>query len=323
MRSAVLGIVFVSSLGILGAGCGGSSASECTVVAAGGTQAQYVVDHLLLPTSNKDYARDLNGDKRADNQLGAIIGVILSYFPDLQATVDETVAEGSLIVLLDQMSSDATFQSDECAGASVYLGQKATVKPNFDGNDTLAVDTTIPSGAFKGAITSGTFRSNDPITSKVPVTYSLKLAIIPGAPPLDLSLTGAYVQFTRSGDKVTAGQLNGAIPGDTVKTSIIPAVATLLNDQVQQKPTDSSSETILQLFDAMTTPCTNPDGTTSVGGDKKIGTCEVAENSIIKNVLAPDVQLFDATGAYKPSAENKTRDSLSLGLGFSAVKAKF
>ena len=33
--------------------------------------------------------------------------------------------------------------------------------------------------------------------------------------------------------------------------------------------------------------------------------------------------MFDATGAYKPNKDNTTKDSLSLGLAFTAVGATF
>ena len=33
--------------------------------------------------------------------------------------------------------------------------------------------------------------------------------------------------------------------------------------------------------------------------------------------------MFDATGNFKPNKDNTTKDSLSLGLGFGAVGAKF
>jgi hypothetical protein len=47
----------------------------------------------------------------------------------------------------------------------------------------------------------------------------------------------------------------------------------------------------------------------------------VAGNMLITNVLSPDVQIFDSSGNYKPNKMNTTKDSISLGLGFSAVGA--
>jgi hypothetical protein len=59
-------------------------------------------------------------------------------------------------------------------------------------------------------------------------------------------------------------------------------------------------------------------------GDGKIDLCEVSTNSIIVNALDPDVQMFSDDGlTYHPSSDNTHRDSLSLGVAFTAVKAKF
>ena len=61
----------------------------------------------------------------------------------------------------------------------------------------------------------------------------------------------------------------------------------------------------------------------AVKGDRKIDVCEVATAGLIQNVLAPDIQMFDANGNYHPNPDNTHKDSLSLGLGFSAVTATF
>ena len=63
-----------------------------------------------------------------------------------------------------------------------------------------------------------------------------------------------------------------------------------------------------------------PDGSL---GDLIIDVCEVSENSIIQNVLAPDLQSYDANGNYAPQRLAMKKDSLSIGLGFTAVRAKF
>jgi hypothetical protein len=333
MRSSLLkiasGVLVAFTGALLTAGCGGSSVSEC-VNATGTNKAQYAINALQLPTNNKEHAKDLNGDNRPDNQLGAIIGVLLSYFPDLSGTVNKTIADGTLVMLADALSTDATFQSDPCSASNIYLGQKK-MNPDFTGSGTFAVDTSVPPGAFKGSITAGTFRSNNPVTATVPATYSLSLTLIPGAPPLSLQLTGAYAQYTRDASgALMAGQINGAIRNDTVQTQIIPAVAVLLSGQIAMDPTGSGSMTILSIFDTggaadpacAAGTCKNADGTCAVKGDNKIDVCEVATNPVIVNVLAPDVQLFNGT-TYAPSKDNKVKDSLSLGLGFTAVKASF
>jgi hypothetical protein len=40
-------------------------------------------------------------------------------------------------------------------------------------------------------------------------------------------------------------------------------------------------------------------------------------------VLAPDVQIYDANGNYAPNPLNTVKDSLSVGIGFTAVAANY
>ena len=78
--------------------------------------------------------------------------------------------------------------------------------------------------------------------------------------------------------------------------------------------------------------CKNPttgDGTRkgmcASATDNIVDVCEVSTNTLVQSLLAPDVQLFDSTGAYKPNKDKTTavKDSLSVGLGFTAVGATF
>ena len=46
-------------------------------------------------------------------------------------------------------------------------------------------------------------------------------------------------------------------------------------------------------------------------------------NSTIQAVFAPDVQIYDANGNYAPNKTNAMKDSLSIGFGFTAVRASF
>ena len=88
------------------------------------------------------------------------------------------------------------------------------------------------------------------------------------------------------------------------------------NGRCLQCGSSSSTMQILTIFDVG--GCGNAQAM-----DCRIDPCEVAENSIIKKVLAPDVQIFDANGNYAPNKQNTTPDSMSVGLGFTAVQASF
>ena len=74
----------------------------------------------------------------------------------------------------------------------------------------------------------------------------------------------------------------------------------------------STGETLVDLFDEEPEP----------SGDCTITLDELKNNDLISSLLAPDVDLFDADGNFNPR-QDMVKDSLSLGVGFSAVGAVF
>jgi hypothetical protein len=144
-------------------------------------------------------------------------------------------------------------------------------------------------------------------------------------------------QFENSGSSLVSGQLNGAIRETDLTNVVIPAIATQFNLTAHTTPCAGVCLTLLQIFDTggapdptcgvtdagAATSCRNPDNTCAKGRDGIISICEVATNGLMKNVLAPDVALFDANGNWHPDPTNTKRDSLSVGFGFTAVRASF
>jgi hypothetical protein len=290
-----------------------------------GMEAKYVANTLTVPQQRSDYAMDLNGDGRVDNQLGNIIGALTGAGLNTQDGVDKAIAAGEVILLVDQTGADLT--NDPCSAAKVSVGKQQTMPvPKFDGSDSFTIDTSVGGGSLFGKITSSAFNSNNPATATTNYQISIQLPLVSGAAAVQLNISGAHIQFTKSGDGLMKGQINGAIKNSDVQGNIIPNVASLLSMRLTTDPNSSTTMQIKQLFDVGDGnggSCTNTDGSMSAPNDNKIGTCEVAGNSIIKNVLAPDVQMFDSSGNYKPNKDNTMKDSLSLGLSFTAVKATF
>ena len=314
----------------------GGTANTPDVTSATGAITQYVVNKLLVPMQRKDYSIDLNGDGHPDNQLGNIIGTLASNMLDTQGGIDKSINDGSVILLMSFQTASQT-QSDN-AGLTMYLGAKAP-NPDFGGMGMFTVDASQKATTLFGRINGGKFLSNNPVTTTHPVTVQIKLPLIAGADALTLNVNGAHIQFN-TGSGLMNGQIHGSIKKADIDNGIIPAVAMLLTKKVAADckggggsdggapapdggagVCSSSAKQILSIFD--TGNCTNPDGTKAVAGDGKIDICEVSTNSIIMNVLAPDVQIYDASGNYAPNKANTTKDSLSLGLGFTAVGAKF
>jgi hypothetical protein len=334
MKRTIFSLVSLIPL-TFGACGGGTDSGDCT--ASGGTnKAQYVTASVQVPQQRSDYAIDLNGDGRVDNQLGNIIGALTGQGLNVQMGVDQAVTDGTLIVLLSETSTDAAYQSDSCASAQVQVGQSMAM-PDYSGAGHFTVDSGQQGGTFSGPIKVGKFSSAPPATTTKPTEVDIKLPLVAGADPVTLKVNGAHLQFTRGADgKIMDGQLNGAIKNSDVQTQIIPNVAALLTKKIKDDSTppntlSSGDMQILSIFDnggkadasCSAGTCKNPDGSCAVKGDNIISVCEVSTAGLIQNVLAPDVQMYDASGAYAPSKDNTMKDSLSLGLHFTAVGATF
>jgi hypothetical protein len=334
-------ISLLSILPLTFAACGGSSgttppptgSADCTPT-NGSNTALYVTNTVTVPQTKADFAIDLNGDNHADNQLGSIVSILKTESLSVQDGVTMAVAAGTLVILGTESSTDATFQTDSCATTKIQLGNSTATPPKYDGTDTFTVSTSAAPGTFNGPITGGKFKSNDPRTTKAPVSLTILLPLIAGATPVELDVEGAQLTYTRdAAGAVTGGELHGFLTQTSVQNKVVPNVAALLTSKVGEANPTSTDMQIGSIFDTGGTPpatggtcgatCANPDGSCAVAGDKKIDICEVSTNNLIQQVLAPDIQMFDAQGNYSPTPANTKKDSLSLGLGFTFAKATF
>src|SRR4051812_2571957 len=94
MKRAWFSLVPVAAL--LVTGCDDPGAAECVNVTSG-VSFKFVADTLSVPQSRMDYALDLNGDQKADNQLGNIIGALTQQGLDTQKGVNDAVTGGNVI----------------------------------------------------------------------------------------------------------------------------------------------------------------------------------------------------------------------------------
>ena len=314
-----------------GGGDGGGTGNNTCTPGAGGQTAKYVVNAVKVPMDKTSYAIDVNGDSRTDNQLGNIIGALSQQGLDVEKGVKDAIDAGSLIILGTETSSDAGFTADTCAGFRLQLGSllTGTTVPDYSGNGTF-MGGGDESDVFAGPITGSKFSSGSPVTAKTPVNVTIALPLIPMATPVVLKITAAQLTVTRAANgTITGGELHGVIKDVDVKGKIIPNVAELLTSKINDG--SSTGADISRLFDTggSKEPPDCPDsckvsaGVCAMKADKKIDVCEVATSGLIQNVLAPDVQMFDAAGNYAPNKANTTKDSLSLGLSFDMVGAKF
>src|SRR5688572_15161192 len=88
-----------------------------------GEHYQTVSKKAYVPTNNsqaREFGLDLNADGTVDNQLGMVLGTLSTMGFDIQGTIDEAVAEGSIILLVDFQTKD--FTNTTAAGLKVLLG---------------------------------------------------------------------------------------------------------------------------------------------------------------------------------------------------------
>lgn len=330
-------LAILASLSMVAA-CGdadpGTGSDE--VKEAVGNDHKFVASALIVPSQTGEFAMDLNGDNKADNALGRIIGALIAQGFKVQEGIDEAVNKGSALILMNVKSTDDTLKSADKVGVAVNLAQSKDM-PDFTGKGSFSVDTSQATAQFYGKITSGKFSSNSPVTTKAPVSVTINLPLIPGSPPVKLALNGAHLLFKSSGcaanpttgkTPTQCGELHGSIKKDDLDKTVIPAIATLLTKQITDNPGSDSAKQVKQLFDVgdgKGAACTDPDGKKGEPNDNLISICEVSGNPLIANILVPDIQVFDAAGAYAPNPATKPPkpDSLSLGIGFEAVGATY
>lgn len=292
--------------------CGGDDSSQPTPE---GMHYHYVANKVYVPTSSsesRDFGLDLNGDGTVDNQLGATLAALKSQANfDIQATIDQSVAEGSIILLADFQTKD--FMSAAAAGIQVFLGSNPNPAPcngsadttcghHLDGTGTFDVDPNGPqNAALAGKIVGGKFTGG-------PGNLSLQIAI-GGTDPIQLDLIGARAEATGITDSAIGSvKFAGAITKDDIDNKIIPAIAPQLETTIMRDCTDlatppdcgcgsgTTGATIISFFDS--------------NMDCHVTSDELKMNSLVMSLLQPDVTIDGQM-------------ALSIGIKATATKATY
>jgi hypothetical protein len=301
-----------------------ASATAASLIACGGgddgvsppsgPHFTYVTDTVTVPENNtqaREIGLDLDDNGTVDNQLGMVLGTLAGQGLEVQGTLDEAVLTGSIILLLDLQSP--SFTSTSGAGLDIKLGENPSPAPctdpdvlttcgkHLDGNGTFSVAANSPTNAgVDGKIAGGVFSGG-------PGDITLQIAL-GGTEPIDLKLIGARAKAssiteTGIGEVILAGALTQA----DLDAQVIPAVHGQLGPLIERDcgvggaPPEcgcgagTTGKTVIGLFDTTPKDCT-------------VSIDEIKNNSLIKSLLAPDVEI-DGTPA------------LSLGISVTAVKA--
>jgi hypothetical protein len=290
-----------------------------------GDHYQYVIDTIQLPADSDEaeaLGLDVDGDAVTDNGLGQLIQVLNGALStDVGALLTEQVDDGRVIVLANLQT--VSFGDAERVGFWILRGADPVPQPCLDAGDTICRRHLTGTGSFTvapgattdsligGNIAGGFFNGYDfgTITIYVPV--------MAGAPPLAVAIVGAraYVDVGESG--LMSGKLAGGLTDEEIQTNLLPQLLVLWNDRIAEQcsgtspdccPDGSDGDQLVDLFDS--------DGSCDL-------TLQELQDSIFLNaLLEPDVDLLDAEGFYNPR-EDGVLDSISIGIGFTAVPATY
>jgi len=344
----VLGATCGLLLSLTGAGCGGDdvpivdetpTGPVCDATKVTGMDNKMATNELKLPgiAGNKPYAYDFDGNGVQENQLKTLINTISLAGLDIQKSVNDAVAGGEAIVLMNVKASDLT--KAECAQVTLGLakGPKAgDPKPTFDGKDKFEIMTEVAPVSLFGPVDAGkmsTLASSKQKTSnKTEQQIQVNIPLGDGK-TLPLSLRGAHFEGTLVKDgantRVKDGMLHGVLAQVDIDQKIVPLVANLLTDMVNKDPTAESAKIIIGLFENQADPvskkkCTDKPADCCATNGK---TCKIlpeeVKNSAVGGVLSADVQVFDDQGNWAPVPGGKKYNGMSVGIGFSGVTAQF
>lgn len=282
-----------------------SFSTACGSGGQGQTGLPFVFNTLRVPANAGEVTAnsfDLDGDSGLDNELGSVLLNFNSLGLDFQAALNAALAGGQLIQLVHLDAASVADSADVptvvCTGTDGDLPPNAA--NNFSGSGAFYVEpASVGAVPLSGTITAGDLTAG-------PGSISLLFTASSGA-PVTLHLIGGRVRAELSESLMIDGIVGGGIPESEVSAILIPAIHQAIAEVVGQDCTVDScnsgraGEFLINAYDA------NDDWSISV-----------AE---IEGLFALDLDLLDGA-QFDPNVDGIS-DSLSFGIGFTAVRALF
>ena len=304
---------------------------SCRGTDAPGTTYKLVTNSLVMPKSSGTgtYAYDYDGDGKTENQFKTLVQVFAVAGLDLTTPINAAVTSGAYLELASVTTSD--LMSATCAGVVLVPAKPTMSPPKFDGTDVLE-KLAGPQSTLIGAISSGHLATKDSKNLLAAEDSPFELHMMIEGTSLVLPLHGVHIQGTVDTSstplRIRDGALHGIVAATDIETRIYPALATGITKLINGAPTSSTTMTIISLFENMSNPTTATKCMTpSLCCHTNPSTCVIlpqeVKDSPIGGVLAPDVQVFDSGGAWKPIPGGKPANGMSFGFGFTAVAASF
>ena len=273
----------------------------------------FVMDSVQVPqTANEasTMALDLDGNGQPDNALGGLLAAIAGQ-ADLPIAADQVTAieAGRALTLVGL--EDVVLGEGGAVSLQVAPGRDLDddAADNFAGTEPFALAPLEGAdGMMPGVLgAAGRLRAG-------PGTVPVLLAF-PGVPPAAIPLVGVggRMECDASADGLASGRFGAALTQDEVNQRLIPAMAAGIDEILQRDCPDepcepgSQGEQLATFFDD--------------NEDRRMTEEELLSNSLIASTIGnPDLDLFDEDGVYNPRVDG-VKDSLSLGVGFTAVPA--
>lgn len=257
----------------------------------------FVMDRVLMPTSNKAHARDLDGDGVKENKIGEFIAMLdqVAGLKMLQKNFDAAVTGGRALTLL-RIHTDS-LPDDSSARLHVWRGVDldSIAADNFSGSEPLGLHKSSPKHpASSGKLAGG-------VISMGPARLTLLFPLVEKEPSLALQMTAARVEgsLEKKGTRISGGNLAGVIAGKEMDSKFLPALMRWMCHETFKAWGKTGPSPICITYSL--SPCTLEQCLKVVP--------KQPPSALIKTFFTPDLDM-DLDGK---------KESYSIGLGFTAV----
>lgn len=327
------------ALSLLTAACGSESMPDCAAnpsdpacappdnACSTTSQIKLVANQVTMPSGNNHYTYDVDGNGTAENKVEDVVEGLEMTGLDIQNAFNSHLAEGDALVLIDIQGGSLM---NGCANVVLRSAKPPGMPPAFNGNDTLTPDPDSATVKLVGNISNGQLMTTAPKNQPPASLGVLKLAVpITLGYKLPLTLYGARIEGQLVPTGITGGRLHGVLKKSDIEQYSFPVVAQAVTQRINEPPNGQEESLMIGIFENQNNPisaakcantpakccATNP--TTCV-----ITPEEVGSSPLIQQIIAPDVQMFNG-GNWSPMPGGGSPESLSFGIAFAAVKAKF
>jgi hypothetical protein len=146
------------------------------------------------------------------------------------------------------------------------------------------------------------------VKTRQPANIAIALQILGFSAVTKIGIDAVQIHFSlEENGNISGGQLNGVIRQDEIRNHLVPPMASLFTERLNNNA--DLARNIIQLF--------HP--TKDQKGHWVLAPEQLASNPLFATVLAPDVNIYDSEGNYDPKTSNPQRNCLSFGIGFTGV----